>query len=100
MAILKAGLCWAKIINRKFCDTHHSEGAGTVLNCNPELQGLEAPMITFIDRASQAAIGGSVAEYRWRPHGCGELTMLGDYHLPFGKAEARAEATKWLQQAA
>lgn len=55
-------------------------------------------MITFIDRASQAAIGG--CEYRWRSYGCGELTMLGDYHLPFAKAEARAEAAKWLRQAA
>jgi hypothetical protein len=27
-----------------------------------------------------------------------ELNMLGDYHLPFGKAEARTEAAKWLCQ--
>jgi hypothetical protein len=26
------------------------------------------------------------------------LPMLGDYHLPFGKAEAKAEAAKWLCQ--
>jgi hypothetical protein len=26
------------------------------------------------------------------------LTILGDYHLPFGKAEARAEAAKSLYQ--
>ena len=57
-------------------------------------------MITFIDRASQAAIGGGVAEYRWRSHSWSELTTLGDYHLPFGKAEARADAAKWLRQAA
>ena len=57
-------------------------------------------MITFIDRASQAAIGGGVAEYRWRSRGWGEVTILGDYHLPFGKAEARAQAAKWFRQAA
>ena len=57
-------------------------------------------MITFIDRASQAAIGGVVAEYRWRCHSWGELTILSDYHSPFGKAEARAEPAKWLRQAA
>ena len=27
-----------------------------------------------------------------------ELPMLGDYHLPFGKVEAKAEAAKWLCQ--
>jgi hypothetical protein len=27
-----------------------------------------------------------------------ELTTQGDYHQPFGKAEARAEAAKWLCQ--
>ena len=26
------------------------------------------------------------------------LTMRGDYHQPFGKAEARTEAVKWLCQ--
>jgi hypothetical protein len=60
----------------------------------------EAPMITFIDRASQAAIGGRVAECRERSHNWDELTILGDYHLPFGKAEARAGAANWFRQAA
>jgi hypothetical protein len=27
-----------------------------------------------------------------------ELTTRGDYHQPFGKAEARTEAAKWLCQ--
>ena len=53
--------------------------------------------ITFINRVSRVAITGRVAESR-RPHEWNELTMLGDYHLPFGKTEARAEATKWLRQ--
>jgi hypothetical protein len=26
------------------------------------------------------------------------LTILGDYHLPFGKAEAQAKASRWLWQ--
>ena len=100
MPILKAGLCWAKIINRKFCDAHHSEDAGIVLDFDYELQGLEAPMITFIDRASQAAIAGGVAECRRRPHRWDELTIPGDYHPALGKAEARAEFAKWFRQAA
>ena len=90
----KGGRCWAKIINRKFCDTDHSEDAGIVLDFDYELQGLEAPMITFIDRASQAAIAGGVTECRRRPHRWDELTIPGDYHLPFGKAEALARAAK------
>jgi hypothetical protein len=57
-------------------------------------------MITFIDRASQAAIVGGVAECRQRSHSWDELTIPGDYHLPFGKAEARAQAAKWFRQAA
>jgi hypothetical protein len=51
--------------------------------------------ITFINRISRVAIASRVAKSR-RPHEWNELTMLGDYHLPFGKTEARAEAAKWL----
>jgi hypothetical protein len=43
--------------------------------------------ITFINRTSRVAIAGRVAEWR-HPHEWNELTMLGDYHLPFGKPEA------------
>jgi hypothetical protein len=53
--------------------------------------------ITFINRTSRVTIAGRVAASR-RPHEWNELTMLGDYHLPFCKAEARAEAAKWLCQ--
>jgi hypothetical protein len=52
---------------------------------------------TFVAWTSQVAIAGRVAERR-RPHQWNELTILGDYRLPFGKAEARAEAAKWLCQ--
>jgi len=41
---------------------------------------------------------GRVSEWRRTPQNWNELNMLGDYHLPFGKAEARAEAAKWLCQ--
>jgi hypothetical protein len=52
---------------------------------------------TFVNWTSRVAIAGRVAERR-RPHQRNELTILGDYRLPFGKAEARAEAAKWLCQ--
>ena len=32
------------------------------------------------------------------PQNWNELTILGDYHLPFGKAEAQAKAARWLWQ--
>ena len=38
---------------------------------------------TFVNWTSQVAIAGRVAERR-RAH---EWTVLGDYHLPFGKAK-------------
>ena len=53
--------------------------------------------ITFMNWTSRVAIAGRVAEQR-RPHNWNEVTMRGDYHLPFGKAEARTEAAKWLRQ--
>ena len=47
--------------------------------------------VSFINWTSRVAIAGRVAERR-RPQGWNELTLRGDYHEPFGKAEARAEA--------
>jgi len=52
---------------------------------------------TFVNWSSRVAIAGRVAERR-RLHEGNELTIQGDYPLPFGKAEARAEAAKWLCQ--
>ena len=46
---------------------------------------------SFINRTSRVAIAGRIAERLWN-----ELSLRGDYHTPFGKTEARAEATKWL----
>ena len=42
---------------------------------------------TLVNWTSRVAIAGRVADWR-RPHEWNELTILGDYHLPFGKAEA------------
>ena len=53
--------------------------------------------VTFMNWSSRVAIAGRVAEWRRQSRGWGELTQ-GDYHLPFGQAEARAEAAKWLCQ--
>jgi hypothetical protein len=64
-------------------------------NRTPRIGGTVS--VAFINRTSRVAIAGHVAERR-RPHEWNELTILGDYHLPFGKAEARAEAAKWLCQ--
>ena len=50
---------------------------------------------SILNWSSRVAIAGRIAEYR-RPQTWNDLTILGDYNLPFGKAEARAEAAKWL----
>ena len=52
---------------------------------------------TFMNWTSRVAIAGRIAERR-RLENCSELAMPGDYHLPFGKTEARAEAAKWVWQ--
>jgi hypothetical protein len=46
---------------------------------------------------SRVAIAGRIAECSRRQN-WDESTVLGDYHLPFGKAEARAKAARWLWQ--
>jgi hypothetical protein len=50
----------------------------------------------FINWTSRVAIEARIAERR-RLEDWSELTR-GDYHLPFGRAEARIEAAKWLWQ--
>lgn len=52
---------------------------------------------TFMNWTSRAAIAARIAEQR-RPQSRDELTIPGDYHMPFGKAEAQTKATKWLWQ--
>ena len=52
---------------------------------------------SFLNWTSQAAIAGRIAECRHLQN-WNELTILGDYHLPFGKAEARAEVAKWIRR--
>ena len=53
--------------------------------------------VTFMNWTSRLAIAGRVAEWRRQSRGGGEW-IQGDYHLPFGQAQARAEAAKWLCQ--
>lgn len=48
--------------------------------------------VTFMNWSSRVAIAGSVAEWRRISHSSNELIIPGDYHLPFGKTEARTEA--------
>jgi len=50
--------------------------------------------VTFINWSSRVAIAGRVSQSRSRD----EWVPSGDYHLPFGPAQARAEAAKRLCQ--
>jgi len=52
---------------------------------------------TILNLTSRVAIAGWIADCR-RPQNWNELTIPGDYHLPFGKAEAQAKAARWLWQ--
>ena len=52
---------------------------------------------SIVNWSSRVAIAGRIAECR-RPQSSNEFTSLGDYHLPFGKAEAQAKAARWLWQ--
>jgi hypothetical protein len=52
---------------------------------------------SFINWSSRVAIAGRNGE-RLRSQGWNEFTLRGDYHPPFGKSEAQAEAAKWLCQ--
>ena len=62
------------------------------------LQRLEVTMSnTFRNWTSRVAIAGRIADRR-RLQDWNELTMPGDYHGPFGKTDAQAEAAKWLWQ--
>ena len=52
---------------------------------------------SFLNWTSRVAIAGRVAQER-RSESWNELTIPGDYHMPFGKAEAQTKAAKWLWQ--
>src|SRR5262249_13560672 len=81
--------------NRNFRDPHHSRTQSTILYLCIDSR-LEAPMSdSFINQTSRVAIAGRVAKHHGFQH-WNELTLRGDYHPPFGKIEARAEAAKWL----
>jgi len=52
---------------------------------------------SFLNWTSRIAIAGRVAEEH-RSESGNELTIPGDCHMPFGKAEAQTKAAKWLWQ--
>jgi hypothetical protein len=52
--------------------------------------------VTYVNWTSRVAIAGRVAEKHRRFHSSNESTIQGDYHLPFGKIEARTEALRWI----
>jgi hypothetical protein len=52
---------------------------------------------SILNWTGRVAIEGRIAEYR-HPQNGNELTIPGDYHPPFGKAERQAKATMWLWQ--
>jgi hypothetical protein len=54
---------------------------------------------TFMNWTSRVAIAGRVAELRRLSHSSNDLMLPGDYHLPFGRIEARTEALKWPRKA-
>jgi hypothetical protein len=53
--------------------------------------------VTFMNWTSRVAIAGRVAEWQRQSRSWDER-IPGDYHLPFGQTQARAEAAKWLWQ--
>ena len=52
-------------------------------------------MSNFVNRTSRVAISARVAECQRRSW---DEWIPGDYHLPFGRTQARTEAAKWLWQ--
>ena len=52
-------------------------------------------MSIFTTQTSRVVIEARIAERRRADNG---NELRGDYHVPFGKDEARAEAAKWLCQ--
>ena len=68
--------------------------AASVLTCFNVSFQRDMTMSTFKPN-SRVDIDAHIAERRGADN-FKELTTRGDYHQPFGKAEARAEAAKWL----
>ena len=52
---------------------------------------------SFLNWTSRVAIDGRIARCR-RPRNWSEVTIPGDYHLPYGKTEAQAKAARWFWQ--
>ena len=49
---------------------------------------------TFMNWTSRVAIAGRVAERRRLSFSSNDLAIQGDYHLPFGKTEARGGSSE------
>ncbi len=54
--------------------------------------------VTFMNWTSRVAIAGRIAEWQRQSRSWDEWAPPSDYHLPFGQAQARAEAAKWIWQ--
>jgi hypothetical protein len=54
--------------------------------------------VPFTNWTSRVAIAGRIAERRRQPQDWDETATSGDYHLPFGRTAASAEAARWLWQ--
>jgi len=51
----------------------------------------------FVNRTSRVAISARVADIERQSRGWDDW-LPGNYHLPFSRTEARAEAAKWIWQ--
>ena len=54
--------------------------------------------VTLTNWTSRVAIEARVAQLRRLSYSSNEAMIPWDYHLPFGKTEARTEASKWIWQ--
>ncbi len=54
--------------------------------------------VTFTNLGSRTAIAARVAKRRRQAQDWNQTRIPGDYHLPFGRAEASAEAANGLRQ--
>ena len=52
---------------------------------------------SLLNVTSRVAIAARIAEQHRRQYWT-DLTIPGDYHLPFGRVEGQAKAARWLWQ--
>ena len=83
---------------REDCDRQHSQGDGAVLNYQGELLKIGEWQCRLSQTRPTEPISKLVSQNAVAPRMGTSWTTQGDYHRPFGKVEARAEAAKWLCQ--